>query len=42
MVQRIRDSRTGRVLSGWMIERSDGVICGLHRTRGDKAREFLG
>jgi hypothetical protein len=37
-----RDGRTGRVLSGWAIERSGGTVCGLHRARGDKERGFLG
>jgi hypothetical protein len=30
-----RDGRTGRVLGGWTIERSGGVVCSLHLTRGD-------
>jgi hypothetical protein len=42
LVQRIRNGRTGRVLGGRMIERSGGAVCGLHRARGDKEREFLG
>jgi hypothetical protein len=42
LVQRIGDSRTGRVLGGQTIERSDGVVCGLHRARGDEERMFLG
>jgi hypothetical protein len=29
-----RDSRIGRVLSGWTIERSGSAIYGLHRARG--------
>jgi hypothetical protein len=41
MVQRIGDGRTGQVLSGWTIERSGGVECGLHRARGDEKRRFL-
>jgi hypothetical protein len=41
-VQRIGDGRTGRVLGGWTIERSGGVVCDLHRARGDEKREFLG
>jgi hypothetical protein len=42
MVQRTGDSRTGRVLGGQAIERSGGIVCGLHRARGDEEREFLG
>jgi hypothetical protein len=42
LVQRIRDDRTGRVLSGCAIERSGGTVCGLHRARGDEERRFLG
>jgi hypothetical protein len=35
LVQRTEDSRTGRVLGGRAVERSGGVVCGLHRARGD-------
>jgi hypothetical protein len=42
LVQRIGDDRTSRVLSGRAIERSGGAVCGLHRSRGDKERVFLG
>jgi hypothetical protein len=42
LVQRTRDGRTGRVLGGRMIERSGGIVCGLHRARGDEERGFLG
>jgi hypothetical protein len=42
VVQRIGDGRTGQVLGGWAIERSGGVVCGLHRARGDEKRGFLG
>jgi hypothetical protein len=42
LVQRTRDSRTGRVLDGRVIERSGGAVCGLHRARGDEERGFLG
>jgi hypothetical protein len=41
-VQRIGDGRTGRVLGGRVIERSDDIVCGLHRARGDEERGFLG
>jgi hypothetical protein len=42
LVQRAGDGRTGRILGGQMIGRSGEVVCGLHRTRGDEEREFLG
>jgi hypothetical protein len=42
LVQRIGDGHTGRVLSGWMIERSGDIVCGLHCARGDEERGFLG
>jgi hypothetical protein len=42
LVQRTEDGHTGRVLGGRAIERSGGVVCGLHRARGDEQREFLG
>jgi hypothetical protein len=42
LMQRTRDGRTGRVLSGWAIERSGGAVCGLHRAREDEEREFFG
>jgi hypothetical protein len=29
------------VLGGWVIERSSGTVCGLHRACGDEEREFL-
>jgi hypothetical protein len=29
------------VLNGRAIEKSDGVVCGLHRARGDEERVFL-
>jgi hypothetical protein len=35
LMQRTRDGRTGRVLSGRAVERSGGTICSLHLTRGD-------
>jgi hypothetical protein len=35
MVQRTRDSRTGRVLDDRAVERSGGAVCGLHLARGD-------
>jgi hypothetical protein len=41
-VQRTENGRTGRVLGGWAIERSGDTVCGLHRTRGDEKRGFLG
>jgi hypothetical protein len=42
LVQRTGDGRIGQVLDGWTIERSDGVVCGLHHVQGDEEREFLG
>jgi hypothetical protein len=42
LVQRIGDGCTGRVLGGWVVERSGDAVCGLHRTRGDEERGFLG
>jgi hypothetical protein len=41
LMQRTGDGRTGRVLGGRTIERSGGVVCGLHRARGDEEHEFL-
>jgi hypothetical protein len=42
LVQKTGNGRTGRVLSGQVIEKSGGVMCGLHRARGDEERGFLG
>jgi hypothetical protein len=42
LVQRTGYSCTGRVLSSRAVERSGGVVCGLHLTRGDEEHEFLG
>jgi hypothetical protein len=42
LVHRIGDDHTGQVLGGWVIERSGGVVCGLHRACGDEERMFLG
>jgi hypothetical protein len=42
LLQRTGDGRTGWVLSGRAIERSDGAVCGLHRAHGDEERGFLG
>jgi hypothetical protein len=42
LVQRTEDGRTGWVLGGRAIERSGGVVCGLHRARGDEERMFFG
>jgi hypothetical protein len=42
LMQRIRDDRTGQVLSGQAIERSGGTVCGLHRARGDEECGLLG
>jgi hypothetical protein len=35
LVQMTGDGRTGRVLGGRVVERSDGAVCGLHLARGD-------
>jgi hypothetical protein len=35
LVQRTRDGRIGRVLSGRAVERSGGIVCGLYLARGD-------
>jgi hypothetical protein len=42
LVQRTEDGRTGWVLGGWVVERSGGAVCGLHRAHGDEERGFLG
>jgi hypothetical protein len=42
LVQRTGDGRTGRILGGRAVERSGGIVCGLHLARGDKERGFLG
>jgi hypothetical protein len=42
IVQRTEDGRTSRVLGGWAIKMSGGVVCGLHCARGDEERRFLG
>jgi hypothetical protein len=41
LVQRTGDGRTGRVLGGRVIERSGGVVCGLHYAHGDEECMFL-
>jgi hypothetical protein len=42
LVQMTEDGHTGWVLGGRAIERSGGIVCGLHRACGDEEREFLG
>jgi hypothetical protein len=42
LVQRTGDGHTGRVLGDRAIERLGGIVCGLHRARGDEERRFLG
>jgi hypothetical protein len=42
LVHRTGYGRTGQLLGGRVIERLGGVMCGLHRARGDEEREFLG
>jgi hypothetical protein len=34
-MQRTGDGRICQVLGGRAVERSGGVVCGLHRARGD-------
>jgi hypothetical protein len=41
-VQRTRDGHTGRVLGGWVIKRSGGAVCCLHRACEDEEYGFLG
>jgi hypothetical protein len=41
LVQRTGNGRTGRILGGQVIERSGGVVCGLHHAREDEERRFL-
>jgi hypothetical protein len=41
MVQRTENGRTGQVLGGWVIERSNFTVCGLHHARRDEVRVFL-
>jgi hypothetical protein len=41
LVQKIMDGRTGRVLGGRTIERSDDAVCGLHHAHKDEERGFL-
>jgi CobQ-like glutamine amidotransferase family enzyme len=42
LMQRTKNSRTGRVLGGRVIERSGGAVYGLHRAPGDEERGFRG
>jgi hypothetical protein len=42
LVQRIGNGRTCQVLDSRAVERSGGVVCGLHLARGDQEREFFG
>jgi hypothetical protein len=42
LVMRTGGGRTGRVLSGQTIERSDDAVCGLHCVCEDEERGFLG
>jgi hypothetical protein len=41
LVHRTADSHTCQVLGGRAIERSGGVMCGMHCVCGDKEHEFL-
>jgi hypothetical protein len=42
LVHRIGDGHIGRVLGGWVIEKSGGAMCSLHHAHGDEERRFLG
>jgi hypothetical protein len=42
LVQRTGGGRTSRILGGRAIERSNDIVCGLHRACGDEERGFLG
>jgi hypothetical protein len=42
LVQRTSDGRTGRVLGRRAVERSGGIMCGLHRAHGGEERGFVG
>jgi hypothetical protein len=42
LVQRTGDGRTGQVFGGQAVERSGGVVCGLHLACEDQERWFLG
>jgi hypothetical protein len=42
LVQRTRDNRTGRVLGGQTIGRSDDTVSSLHHARGDEEHTLLG
>jgi hypothetical protein len=42
LMQRTGDGHTGRVLGGRTIEMLSDAMCGLHYTRGDEERRFLG
>jgi hypothetical protein len=41
LVQRTGDGRTGQMLSGRVIERSCGAMCGLRHAHGDEEYGFL-
>jgi hypothetical protein len=41
-MQRTGDSRTDRIFGGRAIESSGGVVCDLHRARGDEKCGFFG
>jgi hypothetical protein len=42
LMQKIGDGRTGWVLSGGTIERSDDTVCSLNQACGDEECRFLG
>jgi hypothetical protein len=41
LVQRTKDGRIGRVLSGQVIEKSGGAVCGLHRAHEEEKCGFF-
>jgi hypothetical protein len=42
LVQRVGDGHTCQLLGGRTVGRSGDIMCGLHHTREDKERVFLG
>jgi hypothetical protein len=42
LMQRTGECHTGRVLRDWVIKRSGGTVCSLHRADGDENHGFLG
>jgi hypothetical protein len=42
LMQKTEDGRTGLVLGGRTIGRSDDTVCSLYRVHGDEKCEFFG